>query len=421
MEVSPPRRRRSYVAKRAPPSGMNWPAPPGAAPRRRAGGRRYLRGQPRRGCRRTRATLLRARRSSSSRRTTSAPKRARSASLTGRRTTRRRPRRRHRRPVSGGGACALRRRRRPPAGADRRALDEVARVRRQLAAGLTRRSDGCRGRRRGAAPGGAGRVPGSRRAPADGRATRRRARRRWLGELGFEASHDWLVAVDVEERRRGTRTRWRRGAARLGDRARVAAGSLPRARRGGRQPRLRPDHRRVERTSGLRYGALLLDETVAPAPPDEETARLLAAAAVARGLDQPTRRRRAAGAICSGWCSPDRGPRRAPSPVDAAGVAELVRVACQGQVGFSGLTDLRRAGARRAARRRAPRPRDPGARAHHARGAVALSPCNHPPRHAPRIESRLQDFFGTPRCRRIARRARALTVHLPAPNGARCR
>ena len=37
---------------------------------------------------------------------------------------------------------------------------------------------------------------------------------------------------------------------------------------------------------GLRYGALMLDETVAPAPLDEETARLLADAVLARGLER---------------------------------------------------------------------------------------------------------------------------------------
>ena len=64
-------------------------------------------------------------------------------------------------------------------------------------------------------------------------------------ELGYEAAGDWLVAVDAEERthaRGGDQERAdrrRRGAARLDDRARMAAGALPRSGRGRRSPRLR--------------------------------------------------------------------------------------------------------------------------------------------------------------------------------------
>ena len=43
---------------------------------------------------------------------------------------------------------------------------------------------------------------------------------------------------------------------------------------------------RVERTTGLAFGALALDARTEPAPPDEETARLLAEAALARGIDK---------------------------------------------------------------------------------------------------------------------------------------
>ena len=118
----------------------------------------------------------------------------------------------------------------------------------------------------------------------------------------------------------------------------MAARALPRARRGGRSPRVQSRTERVERTTGLRYGALMLDETVAPAPLDEETARLLADAVLARGLERlpggDAMRR-----CCRVWRS--RGARCPRRPAAAAGggdVAGLVRAACAGR------SELRRAG-----------------------------------------------------------------------------
>ncbi len=177
-----------------------------------------------------------------------------------------------------------------------------------------------------------------------------------------------------------------------------------------------PTTARVERTSGLRYGALLLDETVAPAPPDDETARLLAAAAIARGLERlpggaelPELLQRLAFARAS---APE-----APLPaLDAAGVAELVRGACQGQVGFAGLTDLRAlvlaalpGDARRALETLAPERITLGG----GRAVAVHYPADAPPW----IESRLQDFFGTRAAPAIAGGRVPLTVHLLAPNG----
>ena len=103
-------------------------------------------------------------------------------------------------------------------------------------------------------------------------------------------------------------------------------------------------------------------------------------------------------------------------PLDAAGVAELVRVACQGQVGFSGLTDLRTlvlaalpGDARRALETLAPE--------RITLGGGRSVPVNYSPDAPPWIESRLQDFFGTRSVPAIAGGRVPLTVHLLAPNG----
>ena len=95
---------------------------------------------------------------------------------------------------------------------------------------------------------------------------------------------------------------------------------------------------RVERTTGLRYGALMLDETVAPAPLDEETSRLLADAVLARGLERlpggdalPPLLQRLAFAR-------RQAPEAFPSP-DDGDVAGLVRAACAGHGSFAALGD----------------------------------------------------------------------------------
>jgi len=106
------------------------------------------------------------------------------------------------------------------------------------------------------------------------------------------AFRDWLVAVDAEER----------SHARAGGKG--PRGGIVEVRLGSTiEPEwlldLFPDRieevdqrafdektLRVERKTGLRYGTLMLDETVAPAPLDDETARMLADAVLARGIDK---------------------------------------------------------------------------------------------------------------------------------------
>ena len=223
------------------------------------------------------------------------------------------------------------------------------------------------------------------RSPIASRAGAKRAARRAVvlaaggsAELGLEA--DGRLAGGGR-RRRGSQGGTKRpvgtrpgGPAQLAHRARVGAGPLPRARRGDRSPRLRPTHRPVERTTGLALRrAGRSTRRAEPAPPDEETARLLAAAALARGIDKLPGGEAIPRAPATDRVRPRRPrPRRRFRRWAPTRVSELVRLACVGR------RQLRRAGhARRRSRvsgalcapaRSAPGARHPGARAHHALG-----------------------------------------------------
>jgi ATP-dependent helicase HrpB len=173
---------------------------------------------------------------------------------------------------------------------------------------------------------------------------------------------------------------------------------------------------RVERTTGLGYGALALDESVAPAPPDEETSRLLAAAALARGAERlpggeglPAVLKRIAFARAS---APE-------APLPAVGddaLATLLRGACLGRASFAELDDLPglvlaslAPEARRALETLAPE------RVTLGNGrTVAIHYDDSGP---PWIESRLHDFFGSRAVPAVGGGRVPLTVHLLAPNG----
>ena len=241
-------------------------------------------------------------------------------------------------------------------------------------------------------------------------------------ELGYEAAADWLVAVDVEERKRGrARTAAVAVEVRLGSTIEPEwlLDLFPERVEEVDRRAFNPTTDRVERTTGLRYGALMLDETVAPAPPDEETARLLAEApSLARGLER----------LPGGDALP-RAPAaagvRAPAAPDALrsparrgrDVAELVRAACVGP------GQLRRArpicGARRSSRcrrRRAPRAARPCARTGHAgERPHRADPLRRGRRPGSNRACRTSSARARSRRRRAARVP--LTVHLLAPNG----
>jgi ATP-dependent helicase HrpB len=241
-------------------------------------------------------------------------------------------------------------------------------------------------------------------------------------ELDFEPAGDWLVAIDVTDRRGPGAAAGRAPTIRLA--SIIEPGWLldlfadrideidSRA--------FHPETERVERTTGLRFGALMLDERTVPAPADDETAGLLAAAAMARGIDRlpggeailPLLRRLA----FARQIAPE-------APLPALGteaVADLVRLGCGGRRSFADLAapdaDLGAAvvaalppEARAALERLAPsRVTLGGGR------AVAVHYDDSGP---PWIESRLQDFFGTRAAPTIGGGRAPLTVHLLAPNG----
>ena len=165
------------------------------------------------------------------------------------------------------------------------------------------------------------------------------------------------------------------------------------------------------------YGALALERDIShPAPPDEETARLLAEAAIARGVER----------LPGGDAVPDLLHRLAfaraavpdaPLPELAEGdLSGLLRSACQGRNSFGELSDLPALilgslppEGRHALETIAPE-------------RIALAGGRTVPIHygaagPPWIESRLQDFFGTRNAPTVGAGRVPLTVHLLAPNG----
>jgi ATP-dependent helicase HrpB len=244
-------------------------------------------------------------------------------------------------------------------------------------------------------------------------------------ELLFDPGAEWLVAIDVEERATGPRAMGGRSG---GVAVRLAAAIEPEwlLEIGAGQLKVEEIDRllwneeteRVERQTGLRYGALTLDETVTPAPPGDETSRILAEAALARGAlrlpggaDIPRLLARLAFARES---APD-SPLPASSGDD---VATLLRLACVGRRGFAELAkaDLSASAlqslppeAQQALRTLAPdRVTLPGGR------SVTVNYVTGQP---PWIESRLQDFFGMRAGPSIGGGRVPLTLHLLAPNG----
>jgi ATP-dependent helicase HrpB len=308
---------------------------------------------------------------------------------------------------------------------DRRAVEEVGRVRRQLASAMEGR-----GRTTGLDP--------------EARALRlavlaafpdRVARRREPGattallaaggsaELGIAQTGDWLVAVDVVENRRDGRggTGGRTPAIRLSSRIEpewlldLFADRITEIDRRAFDPRTE----RIERTTGLAFGALALDARTEPAPPDEETARLLAEAALGRGIARLPGGDAIPGLLQRIAFARQAAPEAPLPALGADAVADLVRLACVGRNSF---VELAAPGADLGAAILSALP-------HEARRAldtlaperVVLSGGRTVPIHyedgPPWIESRLQDFFGTRVAPAIGGGRSPLTVHLLAPNG----
>jgi ATP-dependent helicase HrpB len=241
-------------------------------------------------------------------------------------------------------------------------------------------------------------------------------------ELQFEPGGEWLVAVDVEDRAAGPRaTGARAGGVAIRLAARIEPEWLLEACAGAVEEidtlAFNPETERVERRTGLRLGGLVLDETVATAPPDEETARLLAEAALARGLERLAGAEELPRLLARLALASAHAPEGTLPAIAADDVAALVRLACVGRRGFAELAEANLAtiavdsftpAARRALETLAPeRVTLPGGR------AVKI---NYPADQPPWIESRLQDFFGMRAGPAVAGGRVPLTLHLLAPN-----
>jgi ATP-dependent helicase HrpB len=301
---------------------------------------------------------------------------------------------------------------------DRRAVDEVRRVVRSLAAGGGRD-------RAGIDPAAEARALRlAMLAAFPDRVARRRAGDRRAvvlaaggsATLGFEPSSDWIVAIDVAKREGGTRSG--------GVEVRLAANIEPewvldlfpdRVEEIDRRA-FNPDTGWIERTTGLGYGALMLEQTTEPAPADDETAVLLAEAALARGVER----------LPGGEGLSELGRRLAFAratvpdaeiPGDAGvEIAALVRAACVGRRSLSELEDL----VELALAGLPPRARQALERIAPARVTLASGrsvPVHYDASAPPWIESRLQDFFGTSAPPSIGAGRFPLTLHLLAPNG----
>jgi ATP-dependent helicase HrpB len=311
---------------------------------------------------------------------------------------------------------------------DARATEAVGRARRQLAGALDRGGRGAPAVQ-GAAEDEALRLAtlaafpdrvARRRAPTDRAVVLAEG---GSAELQFDPGSEWLVAIDVEERGAGPRTTGGRPG---GVAVRLAAAIEPEwllelcADRVQEIDTLafNSSTEQVERRAGLRLGALALDETVTPAPPGEETSRLLAEAALARGLERLPGAEGLPRLLARLAFARELAPEGALPPLAADDVAGVLRLACAGRRGFAQLAEADLASvametlgheAHQLLRTLAPeRVTLPGGR------GVTV---NYVPGQPPWIESRLQDFFGMRVSPTVGGGRVPLTLHLLAPNG----
>jgi ATP-dependent helicase HrpB len=307
-------------------------------------------------------------------------------------------------------------------GLDRRAVESAERVRRQLARQI---------RDQGPAP---ANVEEADRALARAtlagfpdRVARRRspgAREAVLSEggaarVGLSPPGMLLVAVDAEERAAA-------GGRGRGAVVRLAVEIEPEWLLETAAAGLREDDRlefvagteRVEVTSVLAYGEIVLHETRRPASPSEEASRLLAAAAQARGWGQLLGAAELGDLLARLQLFGQTFGGGGLALPDQAGIEGALAESCRGRVSFA---ELRAAGLEallgdrfppdfwpRLRRETPPRVRLPGGRE---------IPIHYEIERPPWIESRLQDFFGMSAGPAVCSGRVPLVLHLLAPNG----
>ena len=237
-------------------------------------------------------------------------------------------------------------------------------------------------------------------------------------EVGYLLDSDFLVAIDAEERGaagRGAATTIRLGCGIEADWLGDLEGSELRA---TDAVELDAASGRVVERSRLMFGALVLDETVRPAPPSETATRLLAEAALAQGLDAFDEPGALAELRARLALLAQAFPELALPALDDQALRAALVAACDGLRSFA---ELREVGL--ASRIVASLPAPLQARlAADAPSTVRLPGGRNVPIHyeldqPPWIASRLQDFFGMARGPSVAGGRVPLTLHLLAPNG----
>jgi ATP-dependent helicase HrpB len=241
-----------------------------------------------------------------------------------------------------------------------------------------------------------------------------------VADIGALPPDDLLCAVDVEERT-GAAARSAGRAVRV----RLAVGIRPEWLLDLAPDELtdldelqwNADRQRVERVSRLLCGAITLEESRRPAPPSAEASRLLSEAALASGQGGPQRGEALAALRAKLEILRQAFPEAGVPELGANEWQAMVVAACEGITSLAELQatpiENRWLASMPAAVARLLREEVPE-RIRLAGGRVV--PVNYEAGKPPWIESRLQDFFGTPIGPSICKGRVRLTLHLLAPN-----
>jgi ATP-dependent helicase HrpB len=241
-----------------------------------------------------------------------------------------------------------------------------------------------------------------------------------VAKIGAQPPDDLLCAVDVEERTGpGARSGNRAVSVRLAVGIRpewlldIAPGELTER----DEIQWNADRQRVERVCRLLCGAITLEESHRPAPPSAEASRLLSEAVLGNGRSGEERGEAPAALQAKLEVLRQAFPEASVPALGAKEWQALVAAACEG---ITSLVELQASpienawlaslppGVARLLREEVPE------RIRLAGGRVV--PVNYEAGKPPWIESRLQDFFGTPTGPSICRGRVPLTLHLLAPN-----
>jgi ATP-dependent helicase HrpB len=241
-----------------------------------------------------------------------------------------------------------------------------------------------------------------------------------VADIGALPPDDLLCAVDVEERA-GAAARSAGRAVRV----RLAVGIRPEWLLDLAPDELTDldelqwnvDRQRVERVSRLLCGAITLEESRRPAPPSAKASHLLSEAALASGQGGPQRGEALAALRAKLEILRQAFPEAGVPELGANEWQAMVVAACEGITSLAELQadpiESRWLASLPAAVARLLREEVPE-RIRLAGGRVV--PVNYEAGKPPWIESRLQDFFGTPTGPSICKGRVRLTLHLLAPN-----